>query len=80
MRGVKVEDGFGTKFGRCIDYKTHFVKNNFFEKHFVEVPNDDKKISGKLLCQKYIWHFDVIPMMFPLNPKSICGAQEVLGD
>ncbi len=69
MRGVKVEDGFGTKFGRCIDYKTHFVKNNFFENHFVEVPKDDQKISGKLLFQKYLGRF------LPMNLKAcgVCG-------
>jgi hypothetical protein len=42
----------------------HFVKTLF-----VEILKDDKIISGKSLCQKYIWHAGVIPMV---NPKACC--------
>jgi hypothetical protein len=40
----------------------HFVKTLF-----VEIPKGDKTMSGKSLCQKYLWHAGVIPMV---NPKA----------
>jgi hypothetical protein len=40
--------------------------------HFVEIPKDDKKISGKLLCQNYLWHY-------LLNPKACLCVESGAG-
>jgi hypothetical protein len=46
---------------------SHFVEHKFVKKH------KDVKTNGTSLRQKYLWHFGVIPIAFPRNPKKPVG-------